>query len=473
MNGIGGDAFAMVWDGDGLCGLNASGRSPAAWDYSHFSNHSEIPRLGWDAVTVPGAVSAWVEMSDRFGDLPFEQLFEPAIGYARNGFPVSPITATIWAMAPERYGGMEGFHHFERTFLPDGRAPLPGEMFSNVGQAKTLEKIAKTHGNAFYQGELADRIVAYAGETGGLMTEEDLASHRADWVETISLDYHGLTLHEIPPNGQGIAALMMLGILENADIDIRDYPVDSADSLHLQIEAMKLAFADAHRYVSDPAFTDMTPDSLLSASYLSKRATLIDMEQAGDASYGKPGEGDTVYLTTADERGMMVSFIQSNYTGFGSGIVIPGTGIAMQNRGLGFTLEKGHPNQVDGGKRPFHTIIPAFVTREGEPVMSFGVMGGPMQPQGHAQMMVRMFDYGQNPQAAVDAPRWQVFSGKEVGLETGFEQGVLKDMAGRGHDLNLNKEFWWYGGAQMIYRYDHGGYCAASDPRKDGQAVGF
>ncbi len=465
-NGIGSDALAIVWDGQELHGLNASGRSPAAWNFEHFSQYQSMPLLGWDSVTVPGAVSSWVELSSRFGHLPFEDLFEPAIEYAHNGFPVSPITAKRWSSAPEAY---KGFPEFAAAFLPNSRAPKVGEKFEFKAQAKTLERIAETKGAAFYHGDLAEKIVAHAKATGGLIKREDLASHQPDWVEIISINYRGLTLHEIPPNGQGIAALLMLGILENWNI--QDYPVDSADSLHLQVEAMKLAFADTYRYVSDPSSMDIDYKDLLHPDYLSQRAKLISLNKAQDPDYGIPEHGDTVYLTTADANGMMVSFIQSNFSGFGSGIVIPDTGISLQDRGACFSLERGHPNQVEGEKRPFHTIIPAFVTKDGQPLMSFGVMGGPMQPQGHAQIIIRMFDYDQNPQAAIDAPRWRVFKNMEVAFESGFKPEVLEDLRNRGHEIKSVAEP-SFGGGQLIYKLTYG-YCGASEPRKDGQAVGF
>ena len=467
MNGIGGDAFAIVWDGKELHGLNASGRSPAAWEFEQFAQLEGMPLVGWGSVTVPGAVSSWVELSSRFGRLPFEHLFEPAIEYARDGFLISPVVAEMWSSAPEVY---RDFPEFTTAFLPGGRAPEGGERFEFKAQAATLKRIAETRGEAFYRGELASRIVAHARATGGLITNEDLASHNADWVDTICLDYRGFSLHEIPPNGQGIAALLMLGILEHWNIE--DYAVDSADSLHLQIEAMKLAFADAYRYVSDPSSMDIDYRGLLSRDYLSQRAKLIDLREARNPGYGVPEGGDTVYLAAADAEGMMVSFIQSNYLGFGSGIVVPDTGISLQSRAACFSLEKGHPNQVAGGKRPFHTIIPAFVTSDGAPLVSFGVMGGPMQPQGHAQMMVRMFDYHQNPQAACDAPRWRVVPDSRVALEPGFKPGVVDDLIERGHRIEAIGPDPRFGGAQLIYRLS-GGYCGASEPRKDGQVVGF
>ncbi len=468
-NGIGSDLFAILWDGHELHGLNASGRSPAALTPERFAGRDTMPLRGWDAVTVPGAVSGWVTLSERFGKLPFEALFEPAIRYARDGFLVSPITAKAWTSAERAFADMP---NFGSAFLPEGRAPKAGELFRFEDQAKTFKRIAETKGEAFYRGELAQKMVADSSTNGGLLTEEDLANHQADWVGTLSQHYRGVTLHEIPPNGQGLAALLMVGILEH--YPVAEYGVDSADSLHVQIEAMKLAFADANRYISDSDFADVSPKALLDPAYLAERAKLIDMTQAQNPGYGVPQRGGTVYLTTADENGMMVSLIQSNYYGFGSGVVVPGTGISLQNRGAGFTLEKGHPNEVAGGKRPFHTIIPGFLMQDNAPLMSFGVMGGPMQPQGHAQMVVRICDYGQNPQTASDAPRWRVVEGLEVAVEQGFKPEVLDELTSRGHQLTETapEASFSFGGAQLIYRLGDG-YLAASDHRKDGQAVGF
>ncbi len=468
-NGIGSDAFAILFDGQRLHGLNASGRSPAALKPECFAGQKAVPLRGWDAVTVPGAVSAWVELSENFGRLPFAELFEPAIKYAREGFLLSPITARAWAVALKIFAE---FAEFGKGFLPGGRAPKTGELFCYEDQARTLERIAETKGEAFYRGDLAEKIVADAKRHGGLLTAEDLANHQADWVDTIAHSYHELELHEIPPNGQGLAALLMLGMLEHQPLS--DYPVDSADSLHLQIEAMKLALADTYRYVADVASMDVQVTDLLDANYLAERARSIDMKCAQDPGFGVPKRGGTVYLTAADEQGMMVSFIQSNYHGFGSGIVVPGTGISLQNRGAGFTLQAGHPNQVGGGKRPFHTIIPGFVMQNGQPLLSFGVMGGPMQAQGHAQIVVRLRDYAQNPQAASDAPRWRVIKGLDLSVEQGFKPEVLNELVSRGHKISqaeLDLSF-AFGGAQLIYRLDNG-YVAASDHRKDGQAVGY
>jgi len=466
MNGLGSDAFALVWADGQLYGLNASGRSPAAWSPQYFAGREAMPRLGWDAVSVPGAVSAWVTLSERFGRLPFGDLFEPAIKYAADGYLVGPVTAQSWAGAVKTY---QGFAAFGAHFLPGGKAPQPGERFFSKDQARSLEAIAATKGEAFYRGELAAAMVADAQANNAAMSRDDLAAHQADWVEPIGQDYRSYTLHEIPPNGQGLAALIALGILHYWDMKV--YPVDSTDSVHIQIEAMKLALADAYRYIADPESMDTTVEALLDPAYLEARAAQIDMVKAQDPGYGEPAASDTVYLTAADASGMMVSFIQSNYMGFGSGVVVPGTGISLQNRASGFKLEEGHPNQVGGAKRPFHTIIPAFLTQGGEPVMSFGVMGGAMQAQGHVQMVVRLADYLQNPQAAADAPRWQVMQGLEVGLEQGYRPEVIEKLLSRGHVLRSNPR-WVFGGAQLIHRLDSG-YCAASEPRKEGQAVGF
>jgi gamma-glutamyltranspeptidase/glutathione hydrolase len=466
-NGIGSDAFAIVWDGKRLRGLNASGRSPEALTADKFEGMAAMPTLGWDPVTVPGAVSAWVALSERFGRLPFEALFEDAVHYARDGYLVSPITAGVWARAAAHY---QDFPAFAATFLPDGRAPQPGELFRSPGHAATLEMIAETKGEAFYRGELTAQIAAHARETGGLLTEEDLAAHEPAWVTPLEEGYRDYHLHEIPPNGQGLAALIAVGILDH--VDVAQYPVDSAESIHLQVEAMKLAFAETSRHLADPKWMEVAPEAFLDEAFLAERAREIDMARAKFPTSAMPVDPDTVYLTAADAEGMMVSFIQSNYMGFGSGIVVPGTGIALQNRGACFEVTPGHPNQVAGGKRPYHTIIPGFVTRQGQPVMSFGVMGGWMQTQGHVQMMTRIFDYGQNPQAASDAPRWQVDENFDLLLESGFPAEVADDLRRRGHPVTTNVRSGVFGGAQLIYRLEDG-YCAGTDWRKDGQAVGF
>jgi gamma-glutamyltranspeptidase / glutathione hydrolase len=467
-NGIGSDAFALLWDGNKLHGLNASGRAPAAWTPQYFSGRKLIPMRGWNSVTVPGAVSAWVVINQRFGKLPFADLFQPAIRYARDGVMVAPIVAHKWAAQVPVLKDQPGF---AECFMPRGRAPAAGERYASGEMARTLEQIAASKGEAFYRGELAEKMAAHSKANQGAMALADLAAHTADWVEPIGGDYRGYTLHEIPPNGQGIAALIALGIAD--ELDLPAYAVDSADSQHLQIEAMKLAFADTYRHVADPRGMQIDPAQLLDRRYLKARAALIDRKRAQDFSHGTPPAGGTVYLTAADANGMMVSFIQSNYQGFGSGVVVPGTGISLQNRGFGFTLQAGHPNQVAPGKRPFHTIIPAFLSKGGKPVMSFGVMGGNMQPQGHMQMMVRLLGYGQNPQAACDAPRWKINEGLSVAVEGEMNMTVTADLVSRGHRIEtIDDPYMDFGAAQFILKMEHG-YFAASDSRRDGQAVGF
>ena len=467
-NGLGSDLFAIVWDGRALAGLNASGRAPAAVTAARYAGAGAVPQRGWESVTIPGAVSGWAALSQRYGALPFAELFVPAIRYARDGYAVSPIIAEKWALAttvlPRDLG-------FAEHFMPRGHAPLPGETFACPAMANSLEKIAATHGNAFYRGELAQAMVADAKRHGAAHALADFADHAVDWVAPLALDYGGATVHEIPPNGQGIAAQMALGMLRS--FDLASMPPDSVAVQHLEIEAMKLAFADAHRYVADPRTMDVEASALLDPGYLAARARLIDPKRAQDFGPGSPPKGGTVYLCAADASGMMVSLIQSNYMGFGSGVVVPGTGISLQNRGAGFSLERGHPNEIAGGKRPFHTIIPGFLTREGAPIAAFGVMGGPIQPPGHVQTLVRILTYGMNPQAALDAPRWRVNGGLSIDLEA----AAAPELASRPRRVRAR--------AQVGRRHLHGlrrrsdrrapgdGYAAASDPRRDGQAAGF
>ena len=473
--GLGSDGFAIVWDGQELHGLNASGRSPAAWTPEYFQKlGGAIPEMGWNAVTVPGAVSAWVALSQRLGKLPFAQLAQPAIDYARNGFPVSPTIARLWALGAQKLGAQPGF---AECFMPDGRTPQAGEIFRSEAHARTLELIAATEGEAFYRGELAEKMAAHAAANGGAMTMEDLAAHRADWVGTVSQRFGDSVIHEIPPNGQGIAALMALGMLDRIDggRGIGAHPLDSVETVHASIEAMKLALADLYQHNADGDHLQVASAELLHADYLAERAALIDPERASDPAYGTPRRGGTVYLAAADASGMMVSFIQSNYMGFGSGVVVPGTGISLQNRGHGFTLQAGHANCVAPGKRPSHTIIPAFAMHaDGTPQMAFGVMGGPMQSQGHTQMALRVLRYGQNPQAAADAPRWRVTGGKGVAVEPHVDAAVVEALRARGHEVTVEagNGVFAFGGAQLVLRQGSH-YIAGSDPRKDGHAVAF
>ncbi|MES2281173.1 MAG: gamma-glutamyltransferase family protein [Pseudomonadota bacterium] len=475
-NGLGSDAFCILWDGKELHGLNASGRAPQSWTPDYFTRkHGEgsdtPPRRGMDSVTVPGAVSSWMAMSERFGKLPFADLLEPAIDIAERGYLVPVVVQQKWAAATEELKSLPGF---AQAFLPWGRAPNVGELFRFKAAAKALRAIAESRGTAFYGGEIAQALEKFSSLNGGSITAADFAAYKPEWVKPIGKDYRGYTLHEIPPNGQGISALMALGILSN--FDVAGMPVDGADSQHLQIEAMKLAFADTYRYVSEPSSMAVTAEQMLDDAYLASRAKLINMKKAQDFGAGNPVKGGTIYLTAADESGMMVSFIQSNYQGFGSGCVEPDFGISLQNRGHAFSLSEG-PNQVAPGKRPFHTIIPAFLTKDGQPVMSFGVMGANMQPQGHMQTLVRMLDYGQNPQTACDAPRWRFNSGLEINVESSLDQGTVRELAARGHQMEvINDSYQDFGAGQFIWRAGEPGvegYVAASDARRDGQAVGF
>jgi gamma-glutamyltranspeptidase/glutathione hydrolase len=474
-NGLGSDAFCILWDGQGLHGLNASGPAPAGWSTDYFrrkygEDPKTPPKRGIDAVTVPGAVAAWTTLHARFGKLPFADLMEPAIEAAEGGYGVSPVVHQKWKAGAPELAAQPGF---AQSFLPFGRAPEIGERFHFPAAARALRAIAETRGEAFYRGEVAAALVRFVRDAGGVLSEQDLASFQPEWVTPISRDYRGYTLHEIPPNGQGIAALMALGILEQ--FDLASLPVDSADSQHLQIEAMKLAFADVYRHVADSRHLQVTPEQMLDNGYLASRARLIDMGRAQTFGAGNLVRGGTVYLTAADESGMMVSFIQSNYMGFGSGCVEPGFGISLQNRGHGFSLDPTSPNGVAPGKRPFHTIIPAFLTRDGQPVMSFGVMGGNMQPQGHMQTLARMLDYGQSPQAACDAPRWRFDQGLDINVEGAMNRQTVAELERRGHRVKtIDDAYQDFGAGQFIWRLDDegAGYVAASDPRRDGQAVG-
>nr|WP_314876916.1 gamma-glutamyltransferase family protein [uncultured Pseudomonas sp.] len=467
--GIGSDAFAIIWDGKELQGLNASGRSPQGWTPEYFSGQSEMPQRGWGSVTVPGAVSAWVALSERYGKLPFARLAEPAIAYAQNGYQVTPIISELWRLGAEKLKDQPGF---AECFLPGGKAPKAGEKIRLRDHAQTLKIIAETKGESFYRGELAQTIIAHANANGSVMSLDDLASHSVDWIETLSVPYAGAMVHELPPNGQGIATLAGLTMLEA--LGVGDHPVDSVETIHPVLEAMKLALADLQHHVADKDHMHVQADHLLDADYLKGRAALVN-EKASNPGHGSPQAGGTVYLSAADESGMMVSFIQSNYMGFGSGVVVPGTGISLQNRGAAFTLDPEHVNTVAPGKRPFHTIIPGFVMNaDGTPLMSFGLMGGPMQAQGHLQLMMRILRYKQNPQAAADAPRWRIEAGLHVSVERSFDHQLAEALCTKGHAVEFEDPsgVFAFGGAQIIQRTEHG-YVGGTDPRKDGLVAAF
>lgn len=473
-NGLGSDAFCILWDGRQLHGLNASGPAPAAWTPGFFAGQQAMPRRGWGAVTVPGAVGGWAALSERFGRLPFADLMQPAIEIAERGYAVPPIVQGKWALAAglDELTAQPGF---AQAFLPKGRAPEVGELFRFADAARSLRLIAESRGEAFYRGEIAAALARFARETGGALSEADLAAYRPEWVTPLAQPVAGHTLHEIPPNGQGIAAQMALGLLEHWDLGALD--VDGPEAQHLMIEAMKLAFADVYRHVAEPGAMAVSAAQLLDPGYLAQRAKLIDPARAQVFGAGNPAKGGTIYLTAADEAGMMVSFIQSNYMGFGSGLVLPGYGVSLQNRGHCFTLAAGHPNQVAPGKRPFHTIIPGFLTKDGAPVMSFGVMGGNMQPQGHVQTLVRMLRHGQNPQAACDAPRWRFNEGLSINVEPHMPAATVGALAALGHQIgDIHDSYQDFGAGQFIWRLGEpgvDGYVAASDPRRDGAACGW
>ena len=467
-NGLGGDAFALVWDAGRLHGLNGSGRTPAALDRTRYAGRT-MPTRGWDAVTVPGQVALWADMHARFGRLPFASLMEPAIAFARDGYPVTVQTARLWDRAA---AALAGDAEWRRTFTIDGRAPRAGEVMRLPDHARTLEAIGASRGDDLYRGDLAARIAAFAESGGGALNARDLASHATESVTPISQVFRGARLHEIPPNGQGIAALIALAILARTDID--RHAVDSPEAGHLAIEAIKLAFREAHLHVAEPTAMRTTPAEMLDPAAIDRLAARIDPARAQEFDAGVPKPGGTIYLCAADDRGMMVSLIQSNYMGFGSGLVVPGTGIALQNRGACFSLEPGHPNEIAPGKRPYHTIIPGFLTNaEGtDPIGPFGIMGGFMQPQAHVQYVLRTVLHGQNPQAALDAPRWQWMKSREVQLEPGWPAATVDGLRARGHQVTVaGEKSVTFGRGQAIMRMD-GAWCGASDLRGDGCAAG-
>ncbi|MGL6160639.1 gamma-glutamyltransferase [Microbulbifer sp.] len=483
-SGIGGDLFAIVWSaGDGkLYGLNASGRSPGSLTFEYFAqnNLNKIPSHGPLSVSVPGAVDGWFELHEKFGRLPMEEVLAPAIDYAEKGFPVTQLVAYYWNRSVpllEKYPG------FRETYMPNGRAPKEGEIFRNPRLAKTYSAIARGGRDAFYKGEIAKKIAAYMQDNGGFLSYDDLAAHQSEWVEPVSTDYRGYDIWELPPNGQGIAALQILNILEGYDLAALGRT--SPEYIHLFAEAKKLAFEDRAKYYADPAFNEIPVRQLISKEYAAQRRKLIDLDRAAkhyDAGNEALRHGDTIYLTVADKDGNMVSLIQSNYRGMGSGMTPGDLGFILQDRGELFSLEDGHFNQYRPGKRPFHTIIPGFITKDGEPVMSFGVMGGATQPQMHAQIVINMLDFGLNIQEAGDAPRIlhsgssqptgeMMLDGGYISLEDGFPMETRRRLVQMGHQLRF--ESGPYGGYQAIMRSGNGIYQGASESRKDGQAAGF
>lgn len=472
-NGIGSDAFAIVWSGGRMYGLNASGPAPASLTIGAVTGrgHESMPALGVLPVTVPGAPAAWAALARRFGRLPLARSLQPACEYAEEGYPLSPVVAHNWRRAVdngrERFSGPEFAGWFE-TFTMAGRAPEPGETWRSPGHARTLRRIGETDARDFYEGETAEAVAAFMRAHDGYLTVADLASFEPEWVEPLSVPCGGFEVWELPPNGQGLVALQALQIL-------RHLPWSGGgqiEHLHARIEAVKLAFADGLRYIAEPAYMPVSPSALLCDDYARERAALIG-ERAGVYAPGRPVGGGTVYLAAADRDGNMVSYIQSNYLGFGSGIVVPGTGISLQNRGHLFSLDPGHPNALSPGKRPYHTIIPGFLTRRGNPVGPFGIMGGFMQPQAHVQVLSSVIHEGLNPQAALDAPRWQWLGGLALEVEPHFPAHLVQALERRGHDVKVARDSGSFGRGQIVWRDERGTLVGATEARADGEVAAW
>ncbi len=470
-NGIGGDAFALIWTKGKLRGLNSSGPAPAdiSIEKVRAMGFEEMPKFGWPAVTVPGIPGAWTELSERFGSLALEEVLEPAATYAKKGYPVSPTVGNGWATAYEYYRVREGkeFRPWLDTFGPEGRAPKIGEIWRCPELGETLSEIAESGASSFYKGRLADLIDEFSNEFGGFLKKEDLSNFSPEWVKPLCVEYHGKKVWELPPNGQGIIVLMALNILKELEFSHKD-PIEIYHNL---IESMKLAMSHGRAEITDPDFMVTDTDKLLSKEYATDKRNHIG-KRATLPSAGVPEEGGTVYLATADDDGNMVSYIQSNYMGFGSGIVVPCTGISLQNRGCGFSLDHEDVNSLAPKKRSFHTIIPGFLTDDEGPIGPFGVMGGDMQPQGHLQVLFNTLELNLNPQAALDAPRWRWMQGREVRVESSFPGHIARGLKRKGHDIKQSLNVSGFGRGQIIWNID-GTLVAGSEPRADGQAVGF
>jgi gamma-glutamyltranspeptidase/glutathione hydrolase len=473
-NGIGGDAFALVWTQGKLHGLNASGPAPQrlSLEVLHQAGYTAMPVRGWMPVTVPGAPAAWASLSERFGRLPLTKVMEPAIRYAEEGYPVSPIVAYNWKKAFHQFRQVPDddlFQPWFETFTLDGQPPEEGQIWGSIAHARTLAAIAETKAESFYRGTLAEQIDHHSRRHGGYLRAEDLAAYHPEWVEPLSVTYKGYQVWELPPNGQGLVVLMALNLLKEFQFETRD----SAETFHKQIEAMKLAFADGLHHITQRNLMTVSPESLLEEAYARKRRSQIG-KTASLPEAGMLPQGGTVYLATADGEGNMVSFIQSNFMGFGSGIVIPGTGIALHNRGHSFSLDPNHANALAPGKKTYHTIIPGFLTKDGQPIGPFGVMGAFMQPQGHLQVLMNTIDFGLNPQAALDAPRWQWKQDKVVEVEPGFPDHLAQALMERGHHIIRAQETTTFGRGQIIWRDPETGVLAGgTEPRADGQIAAW
>ncbi|MFC7061960.1 gamma-glutamyltransferase family protein [Halobacillus seohaensis] len=468
-NGIGGDAFALVWVKDQLYGLNGSGHSPSSISIDELKSrgYDEIPKFGFVPVTVPGIPGSWAELSSRFGKLPLTEVLAPAIQYAEEGFPISPVLGKFWSAGVEKFKEVlkgEEFSHWFDTFAPKGRAPEIGEVWKSPGHAKTLRRIAETNAEDFYNGEIADQIDQFSKKYNGFIRKEDLQNFKPEWVDPISVNYRGYDIWEIPPNGQGMVALSALNILKGFTM----HGKEEISTYHQQIEAMKLAFADGQKFIAESKHMNVSVNDLLSEEYGEQRRNLIN-EKALTPEAGNPPKGGTVYLATADKEGNMVSFIQSNYMGFGSGLVVPGTGIGLQNRGHNFSMDAEHVNALAGNKRSYHTIIPGFMTKDHSPVGPFGVMGGFMQPQGHLQVAMNTIDFHLNPQAALDSPRWQWMHDKTVWVEPTFPTHVAEALRRKGHNIEVQLETGSFGRGQIIWRDENtGSLYGGTESRTDG-----
>lgn len=470
MNGLGSDSLALISTGNELFALNGSGRAPGAWSPERFQGRSVMPTEGWDSVTVPGAVAAWRDLSRRFCRLPLADLFESALHYSQAGFVVPPIAARQWSSQVPR---LKDQHGFADAFLPHGRAPMAGERFRLEGQQAVLAQLRDSEGRALYEGALAERLVRDCAEQGGVLSLADLQDHDSQWCDPVTLTYRTLTVHQMPPNAQGLSVLMALGILQQFDLGALAF--DSVQKVHLQIEAMKLAFDSAYRFVTDSTYMTTSVETLLAPARLAALAASINPYRASSATVVDTASGGTVYVAAVDQDGMFVSFMQSNYQGFGSGVVVPGTGISLHNRGAGFSLEADHPNRVAAHKRPFHTILPALLSRDGVTLGTLGVVGANMQPQGQMQILCNLEDHHFNPQAAVDAPRWRILEDGTVTVEHEFGSELVDALARLGHPVARRpRGDFGFGGAQLIMRLKGGGgYCGASDGRRDGMALGY
>ena len=472
-NGIGGDCFALLWSKGKLHGLNSSGRSPKSISIDKVKKlgHEEMPKLGFVPVTVPGAPGGWTELSRQFGKLQLRECLKPAINHARFGHPVAPMVGKFWQHAYNAYNRNKdgtAFDPWFDTFAPMGRAPRIGETWVSKDHANTLEEIGETNSESFYKGRIANLIADFSTKNSGFINEEDLADFLPEWVEPISTNYRGFDVWEIPPNGQGLVALIALNILKGYNLEHKD----SADTYHKQFEAMKLAFTLGKAVITDSDYMKYTTDELLGDEFTEELRAKIGNEAAWPAVY-TPKSGGTVYLAAADSEGNMISFIQSNYMGFGSGMVVPGTGIALQNRGADFSLDPTHANALAGGKKTYHTIIPGFLTKEGIPIGPFGVMGGYMQPQGHVQVIMNTIDFAHNPQAALDAPRWQWLKGKQFDIESKFPGHIVDELRAKGHEITIANDNSSFGRGQIIWRDEKGVLVGGTEFRADGAVVGL